>query len=67
MKLPAPRCLIREHGQRYDRREAGAGHKGGVVTITRTSTDTGERQEMFGYKARHIRSTMMMESTPERL
>lgn len=45
--------------------EAGAGHKGGVVTITRTSTDTGERQEMFGYKARHIRSTMMLESTPE--
>ena len=30
--------------------------KGGVVTITRTSTDTGERQDMFGYKARHIKS-----------
>lgn len=45
--------------------QAGTGHKGGVVTITRTSTDTGERQEMFGYEARHIRSTMMMESTPE--
>src|ERR1035438_9560509 len=29
--------------------------KGGVVTITRTSTDTGERQDMFGYKARHIK------------
>ncbi len=43
----------------------GAGRKGGVVTISRTSTDTGERQEMFGYKARHIRSTMMMESTPD--
>lgn len=39
--------------------------KGGVVTISRTSTDTGENQEMFGYKARHIRSSMMMESTPE--
>ncbi|MFZ0705173.1 MAG: hypothetical protein WAM71_06185 [Candidatus Korobacteraceae bacterium] len=38
---------------------------GGVVTITRTSTDTGERQEMFGYKARHIKSTMMMTSTPD--
>jgi hypothetical protein len=45
--------------------ESSATHKGGVVTITRTSTDTGERQEMFGYKARHIRSTMMMESTPD--
>ncbi len=39
--------------------------KGGVVTITRTSTDTGERQDMFGYKARHIKSTMMMESSPD--
>jgi hypothetical protein len=39
--------------------------KGGVVTITRTSTDTGERQEMFGYKARHIKSVMMMESSPD--
>ena len=39
--------------------------KGGVVTITRTSHDTGERQDMFGYKAKHIRSSMMMESTPD--
>ena len=39
--------------------------KGGLVTITRTSTDTGERQDMFGYKARHIKSTMMMESSPD--
>ncbi len=38
---------------------------GGVVTITRTSTDTGERQDMFGYKARHIKSTMMMTSSPD--
>jgi hypothetical protein len=39
--------------------------KGGVLTITRTSTDTGERQEMFGYKARHIKTSMMMESSPD--
>lgn len=39
--------------------------KGGVLTITRTSTDTGERQEMFGYKARHIKSSMTMESSPD--
>lgn len=38
---------------------------GGVVTIARTSTDTGERQEMFGYKARHIKSTMTMTSSPD--
>ena len=39
--------------------------KGGVVSITRTSSDTGETQEMFGYKARHIKSTMLTESTPD--
>jgi len=45
--------------------EPAAPRKGGVVTVTRTSTDTGERQEMFGYKARHIKSTMVMESSPD--
>jgi len=40
-------------------------HKGGVLTITRTSTDTGERQDMFGYKARHIKTSMTMESSPD--
>lgn len=50
---------------RNDADEATPLRKGGVVTITRNSTDTGERQEMFGYKARHIKTTMMMESTPD--
>jgi len=45
--------------------ESEAPKKGGVVTVTRTSTDTGERQEMFGYKARHIKSSMSMESSPD--
>jgi hypothetical protein len=39
--------------------------KGGVASITRTSSDTGETQEMFGYKARRIMSTMLTESTPD--
>jgi hypothetical protein len=39
--------------------------KGGVITISRTSTDTGERQDMFGFKARHIKSSMTMESSPD--
>ena len=39
--------------------------KGGVITMTRNSTDTGETQQMFGYKARHIKSTMVMESSPD--
>ena len=39
--------------------------KGGVITVTRNSTDTGERQDMFGYKARHIRTSITMESSPD--
>ncbi len=39
--------------------------RGGVVTITRTYTDTGERQDMFGHKARHIKTSMTMESSPD--
>ncbi len=39
--------------------------KGGVVTITRTATDTGERKDMLGFKARHIKSSMSMESSPD--
>ncbi|MDP9262828.1 MAG: hypothetical protein M3O85_00740 [Acidobacteriota bacterium] len=39
--------------------------KGGTVTITRTVTDTGERQDMFGYKARHLKTSMTMEPSPD--
>ena len=39
--------------------------KGGVVTSTVTTKDTGERKQMFGYTARHIITTMVMESSPE--
>ncbi len=45
--------------------EPAAPRKGGVVTITHSANDTGERQDMFGYKARHIKSSMVMESTPD--
>ena len=47
------------------RGEPEAPRKGGVLTINRTSTDTGERQDMFGYKARHIKTSMTMESSPD--
>ncbi|MGC2112741.1 MAG: hypothetical protein WA655_24690 [Candidatus Korobacteraceae bacterium] len=46
-------------------RMPAASSKGGVVTITRNSTDTGERQDMFGYKARHIKTTMSMDPSPD--
>ena len=39
--------------------------KGGVVTSTITTRDTGERKQMHGYQARHIITTMVMESSPD--
>lgn len=38
--------------------------KGGVVTYIFTNTDTGERKEMFGHTARHIKTTISKEATP---
>ena len=56
---------MRAMGRDTDNADAAPPRKGGVVTITRNSTDTGERQDMFGYKARHIKTSMIMESTPD--
>jgi hypothetical protein len=39
--------------------------RGGVVNYTTTSTDTGERKEMFGFTARHIKTTMVIASSPD--
>ncbi len=39
--------------------------KGGVITSTITTRDTGERKQMFGYTARHITTMMVMESSPD--
>jgi hypothetical protein len=57
--VPNPRGMAHENADPTPPR------KGGVVTITRNVTDTGERQDMFGYKARHIKTSMIMESTPD--
>ena len=43
----------------------GDGKKGGVVTYTTTLTDTGERKQILGLTARHIKSTLTVESSPE--
>ncbi|HJS24050.1 MAG TPA: hypothetical protein VJ751_06825 [Pyrinomonadaceae bacterium] len=45
--------------------QPGAVKKGGVVTSTVTTKDTGERKQMFGYTARHIITTMEMKSSPD--
>jgi hypothetical protein len=39
--------------------------KGGIVTYTTTLTDTGERKQILGLTARHIKSSLTVESTPE--
>lgn len=36
--------------------------RGGVVTYTLTVTDTGERKQMFGYTARHILTSMIIDA-----
>jgi hypothetical protein len=36
--------------------------RGGVVTQTVTVTDTGERKQMFGFNARHIKSATVMDA-----
>jgi hypothetical protein len=45
-------------------RPARSSRSGGVVTITTGATDTGERKDFFGYKARRIKTNMSMESSP---
>jgi len=39
--------------------------KGGTVTVTSNITDTGERKQMFGMTARHIKTSMSMEASPD--
>jgi len=38
--------------------------RGGVVTVTATATDTGERKPMLGYSARHIKTSMSYVAGP---
>src|SRR5690349_4703052 len=45
--------------------QPSASTKGGVITSTVTTKDTGERKQMFGYTARHVITTMEMQSSPE--
>jgi hypothetical protein len=39
--------------------------RGGVITYTYNITDTGERKQMFGMTARHLKSSMTTESSPD--
>jgi hypothetical protein len=44
---------------------APAVRRGGIVTSTFTTTDTGERKKMFGYTARRIKTSIVTESSPD--
>src|SRR5262249_37812622 len=39
--------------------------EGGVITLTNNTIDTGEREKMFGYTARHIKTATSIESSPD--
>lgn len=39
--------------------------RGGVITYTSSAVDTGERKEMFGFQARHVKTSLVMESSPD--
>ncbi|HEY8227297.1 MAG TPA: hypothetical protein VIG25_18640, partial [Pyrinomonadaceae bacterium] len=38
---------------------------GGTVTYVTTAIDTGERREMFGFTARHVKSSTTIQSSPD--
>jgi hypothetical protein len=46
-------------------RPTGGSRRGGVVTVIVNTVDTGERREMFGFTARHLKQSMMTESSPD--
>ena len=41
------------------------GKKGGTVTISTSIQDTGERKDFFGYEAKHLKTTMHMQSSAD--
>ncbi len=44
---------------------SGKPRRGGVTTFVSAATDTTERKTMFGYVARHLKSNMKSESSPD--
>ena len=44
---------------------SGKPRRGGVMTFVSSTTDTTERKTLFGYVARHLKSTMKSESSPD--
>jgi hypothetical protein len=46
-------------------RPATPSRSGGIVTYVTSSIDTGERREMFGFTARHVKSSTTIQSSPD--
>ena len=46
-------------------RPSGPPRRGGVVNLTSTLNDTGERKQIFGFEARHIKSSTLKEASPD--
>src|SRR5438132_508894 len=44
---------------------AGPSRRGGMVTYNLSAIDTGERKEMFGFTARHVKTSIRIESSPD--
>ncbi len=44
---------------------SGKPRRGGVTTFVSATTDTAESKSMFGYMARHLKSSMKSESSPD--
>jgi hypothetical protein len=44
---------------------AAGKQKGGTVNYTTKVVDTGERKQMFGFTARHLKTTVLKESSPD--
>jgi len=47
------------------RPSTGPTRRGGVVTYITSTVDTGERKEMFGFTARHVKTSTRIESSPD--
>jgi hypothetical protein len=46
-------------------RGGAAARRGGVITMSVNTVDTGERKQMFGFTARHLKRTMSFQSSPD--
>jgi hypothetical protein len=57
--------LARYEAEQKKKMRAPRPGKGGAIKYTYTVTDTGERREMFGFTARRIKSTILVEPAPE--